>query len=203
MRKYVVTGIGTGVGKTVVAAIVTEALHADYWKPIQAGDKDNTDSHTVQSLISNTVTTIHKEAYCLRAPLSPHAAARQEGINISMEQLQCPPTQRALVIEGAGGIMVPLNDNDLLLDAIEQWQAEVLLVSRHYLGSINHTLLTWQALQHRNIPVTGIVFNGTTNSETEHIILRHTGLPCVLHIDDEPRIDRQTITKYSQQLRLV
>lgn len=203
MKNYLVTGIGTGVGKTVVAAIVVEALEADYWKPVQAGDEEATDSHTVRSLISNATTIIHDEAYRLRAPLSPHAAARQEAITISMDALYPPHTHRPLVIEGAGGIMVPLNDNDLLLDAMARWQAQVILVSRHYLGSINHTLLTWHALVQRNIPIAGIVFNGNPNGETERIILRHTGLPCILHIQDEPCIDKETVKKYSQQLRFV
>lgn len=203
MKNYIVTGIGTGVGKTVVSAIVVETLCADYWKPIQAGDEENTDSHTVQHLISNAITTIHDEAYRLHAPLSPHAAARQENRTISLEHLQCPATNRPLVIEGAGGVLVPLNDDDLVLDAIEQWQAEVILVSRHYLGSINHTLLTWHVLSNRNIPLAGIVFNGNANNETERVILRHTGLPCLLHLREEPLINKETVRRYAQQLHLV
>ncbi|MGZ5304921.1 MAG: dethiobiotin synthase, partial [Bacteroidia bacterium] len=172
-----VTGIGTGIGKTIVSAILTEALKADYWKPIQTGNIGDSDSETVGNLISNTDSVIHKEAYSLKKPASPHAAATDENITIVEENIILPESQnKILIIEGAGGLMVPLNDSFLMIDLIQKLKAEVVLVSANYLGSINHTLLSAEALKQRNIPVKGIVFNGEVYHEGEDFILNYTAL---------------------------
>ena len=162
-----ITGTGTDVGKTVAAAILTEALEADYWKPVQAGFDAGTDSTFIQSLISNSYTTIHPETYKLKLPASPHIAAREEGIKIELSEIEKDYLKiinnraltRHLVIEGAGGLIVPLNENEFVLDLIKKLKAKVILVSRNYLGSINHSLLTAQVCKAHNINVLGWVFN--------------------------------------------
>lgn len=169
MKRFVVSGIGTEVGKTVASAILAEALEAHYWKPVQAGDIDNTDTMKVQRWTSKVKCLT--ERYKLKTPASPHYAAAIDGITISSSDFQIPESDRNLVIEGAGGLMVPLNNEGLLyIDLFEKWQVPVILVSRHYLGSINHTLLSVDALQKRSIPIAGILFIGDENKPTEEII---------------------------------
>ena len=188
-----VTGIGTGVGKTVVSAIVTEALETDYWKPIQAGFDDGTDALQVASLISNTKTIIHPEIYKLQMPASPHIAARMEGIEISLKaivnQSPYPPLGDGGIIEGAGGILVPLNDNEFVIDLIEQLGARVILVSRNYLGSINHSLLTAAICKQRNIDVIGWIFNDQYLDYEEEIVC-WTGYPKIASIPLVEKIDK-------------
>jgi len=173
MKRIFVTGISTEVGKTIAAAIITEALHADYWKPIQAGDLDNSDSHKIKQLIANTETLIHPNSYALQTPMSPHAAAGIDGIAIELHNIIPPETKNHLVIEGAGGLLVPLNDTDTILDIIEP-KYTVIVVSRHYLGSINHSLLTIQLLQQKGFNV-AVLFSGDPHPTTEDIILKKTG----------------------------
>ena len=144
--KIFITGIGTDVGKTIASAIITQALEADYWKPIQAGDLDNSDSHKIQRYISNDKTIIYENSYKLNTPASPHLAAKLDGITIDLKKITEPKTKNHLVIEGAGGILVPLNNSDCIIDLIQK-EYKVIVVSRHYLGSINHTLLTFEALK--------------------------------------------------------
>src|SRR5689334_12410627 len=122
MTNIVVAGIGTGVGKTIVSAILTEAFEADYWKPVQAGDLESSDTIAVRNLISNNKTHFHQETYALKTPMSPHAAAEIDGVKIGIEDLVIPETDNRLIIELAGGIMVPINDYDLNLDLIKQWK---------------------------------------------------------------------------------
>ncbi len=164
MKPIFITGIGTGIGKTLSAAIITEALQADYWKPVQAGFDDGTDALTVKALVSNTQTTIHPEVYKLQLPASPHIAARQENITISLETIYNSYSQftihnSQLILEGAGGLLVPLNDNEFILDLIKKLDARVILVSRNYLGSINHSLLTAAVCKANEVDVIGWIFN--------------------------------------------
>ena len=199
MKRYFITGIGTGVGKSVMSALLCEALQADYWKPIQSGELDNSDSMTVQSLISNPVSKFHPESYRLPEPLSPHASAQRAGIDIDPSSIVPPSTQNTLVIEGAGGLMVPLNNSTLYIDLIDSFQAEVILVSRHYLGSINHTLLSAESLMLRRLPVKGIVFNGDENPETESVILSMTGFPLLGRIPESNQLDKAFIRQQAAQ----
>jgi dethiobiotin synthetase len=196
---YFVTAIHTDSGKTLVSAILCEALHADYWKPVQAGFP--TDSETVSNLISNASTQIHAEAYLLKKPASPHDSAKAEGIEIKREHFILPSTSHDLVIEGAGGCLVPLAPDFFVIDLIEQFQAEVILVSNLYLGSINHTLLTFEALKNRDIRIKGIIFNGEPNAESESIILSTTKLPLLLTILPESTITKEVVQHYAQQLK--
>lgn len=203
MRKIFVTGIGTEVGKTVISAILTEALKADYWKPVQAGDLDNTDTMKVQALVSNPDTKFYQEAYRLQYPMSPHAAAELEGIQIELDQIQLPGSSNGnLIIEGAGGLMVPLNDQDMMVDLITHLDAEVVIVSQNYLGSINHTLLSTELLKQRGIRVLGIIFNGTENKSTEDIILKSTGLKCLGKIRPQEFLTKDKILNLAQELTL-
>jgi len=197
--KLFVTGISTEVGKTVASAIVVEALQADYWKPIQAGDLDNSDSHKVESLISNTKTIIHPNSYALQTPMSPHAAAIIDGITIDLGGITPPESENHLVIEGAGGLLVPLNDTDTIFDLI-QTNYKVIVVSRHYLGSINHTLLTLEKLQEKKVKI-GIIFSGDEHPTTEDIILKKSKATFLGRINEEGKFDKEVIKKYAEQLK--
>ena len=198
--KIFITGIGTDVGKTITSAIVTEALEADYWKPIQAGDLDNSDSQKVISQISNCKSQFHSSSYALKTPASPHLAATLDGITIDLKKINAPITDNHLVIEGAGGILVPLNETDCILDLIQP-DYKVIVVSRHYLGSINHTLMTIEILKSRNINIAGIIFSGDENKSTETIILNKTGLTCIGRIENEPYFDQNVIKYYADKFR--
>ena len=198
--KLFITGIGTDVGKTVASAIVTQALEADYWKLIQAGDLDHSDTDKVKALVSNKKSQFHPNAYALNTPASPHYAATLDGIVLDIKKIQEPTTTNHLVIEGAGGILVPLNDTDSIIDLIQK-DHKVVVVSRHYLGSINHTLLTFEALKNRNIAVAGIIFSGDENQATESIILKKTKVNCIGRIDNEPYFDQNVVQYYADLFR--
>jgi dethiobiotin synthetase len=202
-----ITGIGTGVGKTIVSAIVTEALTADYWKPVQAGYEDGTDAITVQQLLSNTSSLIHPELYRLQTPASPHIAARVEDITIEIDTIKkradsimssCSPRQ--LIIEGAGGLLVPLTDTCMVADLIKSLSARVILVSRNYLGSINHSLLTATYCQSHGIDVAGWIFNDDyMNYETE--IVQWSGYPCLGAVPNLDIIDKSTVQAQAIRIR--
>ena len=198
--KLFITGIGTDVGKTIASAIITEALEADYWKPVQAGDLQNSDSHKVKSFLSNKKTVIHPNSYALNTPASPHYAAELDRITIDLKKIIEPKTENHLVVEGAGGVFVPLNSKDYVIDLIQP-DYKIIVVSRHYLGSINHTLLTTEALQNRKIAVAGIVFSGDENKATEEIILNKTGIKCIGRIEQEPYFDQNVIKEYADLFR--
>lgn len=200
MAKYFITGIGTGIGKTLISAILTEKLKADYWKPIQSGDLDTSDSITLDRLISNTQTVIHPESYRLTQPLSPHLSARLDGIEIDLNKINMPLTQNNLVIEGAGGLMVPLNEKELIIDLIKKLNVEVILVSKNYLGSINHTLLSVNLLKQYEIPIKGIIFNGQENTETERYILQFTKIKKLGSIPSFSNIDKEKVEAAGQNL---
>lgn len=200
MRKIFITGIGTDVGKTVVSAIVTEALNADYWKPVQAGELDYSDSDKVRDLISNTHTDIFDNSYGLKTPMSPHAAAEIDGIAIDINKIKIPHTSKDLIIEGAGGLLVPLNDDHTVLDLINS-DYKVIVVSRHYLGSINHTLLTIEMLKHRNLTVSGIIFIGNEHIPTERIIEKQSGVHIIGRINEEEVITKSVVKKYATKLK--
>ena len=198
--KIFITGIGTDVGKTIASSIVVEALEADYWKPIQAGDLDKSDSHKVKKYISNSKTIIHDNSYKLNTPASPHLSAKLDGINIDLKLIKEPKTKNNLVIEGAGGLLVPLNEVDSIVDVIQK-DYKVIVVSRHYLGSIHHTLLTLETLKNRKIEVAGIIFSGDENKATEEIILAKTKAKYIGRIENEPYFDQRVIQYYADLFR--
>jgi dethiobiotin synthetase len=211
MRPIFITGIGTDVGKTVVASILAEALEADYWKPVQAGLENGTDSEWVKSVLSRSDTRVHKELYRLRLPASPHIAAREEGIRISIPDIidHCSRIQgisrgrslsRPLVLEGAGGLMVPLNEKDFVLDLVEALGAEVILVSRNYLGSINHSLLTASVCRSRAIRVAGWVFNDQF-MDYEDEIVSWSGYPKIAAIPFRENPEKRFVREQAEQIR--
>lgn len=201
MHRIIVTGSGTDVGKTVVSAILTTLFGGDYWKPIQCGDMENSDTITMQKWIDPSKHSIHAPAYSLQAPLSPHHAARLEKISLNPASIVPPKTNRPLIIETAGGIFVPLTTKMLSIDLFQAWKGLWVIVSQHYLGSINHTLLTIHALKQRNIPVMGLVFNGEPNPDSEEAILALSGIPLLGRLLPEATIDRSTIQRYAKQWR--
>ncbi|SFC88592.1 dethiobiotin synthetase [Flexibacter flexilis DSM 6793] len=200
MRKLFVTAIGTDSGKTLASAILTQNLQADYWKPIQAGTPRDTDR--VRTLVDNAQTQFWPEAYFLQMPASPHKAAANEDIIISLDNIQLPDTQNDLVVEGAGGLLVPLNRNgDFVIDIAARLRLPIVLVCNLYLGSINHSLLSINELKRRNLPVLGLIFNGEPDPQSEDIILKHAGWPCLLRILPEPEITPEVVAHYAAQVQ--
>lgn len=201
MQKIFVTGIGTGVGKTVVSAILTEALQADYWKPVQAG-LEETDNDWVRSNIQNETSVIHDSLYALKLPASPHIAAREEGISIDINKIKdaIPDTNNTLVIEGAGGLMVPLNEKDFIADLAGALECKVILVSRNYLGSINHSLLTAAVCKQKGLNVLGWIFNDQY-MDYEHEIVDWSGFPAIASIPFEENPSKEFITIQAEKIR--
>jgi dethiobiotin synthetase len=200
-QQYIIAGIGTEIGKTFISSIITEFLQADYWKPIQSGALDFTDTDTVKSLISNSKTVFYPETFRLNEPMSPHAAAAIDGVQIELSKFQLPQTDNSLIIELAGGIMVPLNDRETNIDLIKKLNIPVILISKNYLGSINHTLLSVEILKIHNIPVKGLIFNGEQNKYSEDFILNYTKLECLGRVNFEENIDKSVVKKYAEQFR--
>jgi len=195
---YFITAIGTDSGKTLVSAIVTEMLGCGYWKPIQAGFPRDTE--TAQNLVSNNECHFHKEQFLLQTPASPHYAARVDGVRIRVEDVRLPTNDR-LVIEGAGGLLVPVNDEEVIADLIPALNAEVILVSNLYLGSINHTLLTIEELKRRKLNVKGIIFNGEPNAASEEVILKKSGYACLLRIPKLHEVNKDAVRMFAEKLR--
>jgi len=227
IKPVFITGIGTDVGKTVVSAIVAEALDASYWKPVQAGLHQGTDSEWVARMLSRSQHTLRTrtlpEAYKLSLPASPHIAAREEGVTISLEkiaaqlrefgsalhQLSIPgenPLQpyaeasHYLVIEGAGGLMAPLNDSEFVLDLVRALDAPIILVSRNYLGSINHSLLTAAACKAHGLKVAGWIFNDQYGHYEEEIV-RWSGIPAIASIPFSKKPDPAFIREQADRIR--
>lgn len=194
-RKIFITGIGTDVGKTLASGVLAEAWQADYWKPIQAGGLDQLDSDYVSSLVSNTSSVIHPTQILLKTPCSPHYAAKLDGLIIDPKELKLPNTKNILLIEGAGGLMVPLHKDFLILDLIQYWNLPVVVVSRNYLGSINHTLLTLQVLQHAGVKILGLVYTDTDRWDSMEYIAQVSRLPVIGHI---PYLDEITPKRISE-----
>lgn len=200
MKRFVIAGIGTGIGKTLISSIIVEALEADYWKPIQAGDLEKSDTLTVKQLISNPVSVLHPERYRLTLPMSPHAAAKLDGVEIKLSDLSLPETNNNLIVELAGGIMVPINTTELNLDLLKQWNLPIILVSLNYLGSINHSLLTLDVLKNNNLTLAGIVFNGDRNEASENFILNYSKVNYLGHIPSLQQLNKQEIKKIANSL---
>ncbi len=198
-KKIFITGISTEVGKTIASAIVVEALQADYFKPIQAGDLEFSDTDKVRTLVSNSVSKFHENSYALKTPMSPHAAAEIDNIVIDTNKITLPEVKNDLVIEGAGGLLVPLNNTKTILDIIKP-DYKVIVVSRHYLGSINHTLMTIQILKEKGFNIS-VIFSGDEHKTTEDIIKKMTGVHIIGRIEDEPYFDERVISSYSETFK--
>ncbi len=204
MRPIFITGIGTGIGKTIIAAIITEALHGNYWKPIQAGFLEDTDNLTVKKLLSNNESIVFDEVYKLELAASPHIAAREENIEIDLEKINDRfnqiSSEKLLIIEGAGGILVPLNKHEFVINLIKKLNAKVILVSRNYLGSINHSLLTAEVCKAKNIDILGWIFNDQyLNYEDE--IVNWSGFQKIGSIPLTNNIDKDFIERQAQRIK--
>lgn len=198
----IIAGIHTGIGKTVCSAVICQALGYDYWKPVQAGELDNSDSIFIKRNVTNPDTVIHRERYQLTIPASPHYAAEMDGVEIKPADFILPQTDNDIVVETAGGIMSPLSNNFLNIDLMGQLQLPVIIVSNNYLGSINHTLLTVAAMQQRNIPVKGLVFSGSEFASTREFILQYTQLPLLFSIPAFEEITPQGIADFAKTVSI-
>ncbi len=198
----IIAGTHTGIGKTLCSAIICQALGYDYWKPVQAGDLNNSDSIFIKNHIDNTACTIHPEKFKLTTPASPHYAAAVDGVQINKEDFVLPKTKNKIVVETAGGIMSPLADDLLNIDLIAHFNLPVILVAGIYLGSINHTLLTVAAFKQQQIPISGIVFSGTANEASTSFIVAHTQLPVYFSIPHLEKINQKTIAAFAATLNL-
>ena len=197
--KLFVSAIGTDSGKTLVSALLCHTLGAQYWKPIQAGLPADRD--WVSSMCTYPGFHAWPEAYRLTEPMSPHAAAEIDGVSIDLGQLTLPDTKAHLVVEGAGGLLVPLNDHDFVADVPARLNLPVLLVANLYLGSINHTLLSIKELERRQLPVLGIIFNGPANAQSQRIIAQHSPWPVLGHLAPLPAVNPATIALVADQWR--
>ncbi|MEO0732883.1 MAG: dethiobiotin synthase [Bacteroidota bacterium] len=186
--KYFLTGIHTDAGKTVTAAFLQLALDADYWKPIQAGDLDFGDTDRVKAWTGSPAERFLSVRHALRTPASPHYAAHLDGVEISLEDFSLPDTDKPLIVEGAGGLLVPINDRETVADLIVRLGLPVILASRHYLGSINHTLLSIDYLRQRNIPLAGLIYSGGDSPETVRIIGEQTGVWPLVELPELPEL---------------
>ena len=195
-----VTGIGTDVGKTVVSGILAQALQADYWKPVQAGDLNYSDSHKIEERTQGV--RILPERYRLTSPMSPHAAAEIDGIEISLEDFGIPDFKEYLIIEGAGGIMVPMNKmGQHFGDLFHHLKVPVIVVSRHYLGSINHTLLTLNFLKQIGVEVLGLIFVGDENKTTESIITSSFDIPWVHRVPLASEVNKEFTLMEAEKIK--
>lgn len=198
----IIAGIHTGIGKTICSAILTEALAYDYWKPVQAGDLDASDSIFVKNHISNPKSVIHQEAYRLTIPASPHFAAAQDGIEIQLDNLVLPKSDNSVIVETAGGLMSPLSNTLLNIDLIKHLNLPVVLVTNDYLGSINHTLLSVEILRGANIEILGLVFSGKKVDATRQFIQNYTGLKTLFEIPFFETLDKETLTTFANNLKI-
>ena len=198
-RGLFVAGTDTNVGKTVVAACLVRALSADYWKPVQSGLIFSNDSATVMQLTGIYTNRIHPCTYALQAPLAPHEAARREGINISLENFNFPQSTNPIIVEGAGGLLVPLNDNHFIIDLIIKLHLPIILVTRSGLGTINHTLLSLEILRNRGLTVSAVIMNGPTNA-ANFIALKQYGKVPVKELPFVSKLDNSTLTTLSNLL---
>lgn len=193
MSRFIVTGTDTGIGKTVVSATLMLGLDGAYWKPVQAGTDEETDTQIVRRLTGLPEERFFLESHVLRSPLSPHRAAELDGIEIDVENLVPPEASRPLLIEGAGGTMVPLTRSALLVDIFRRWKAPVILCARTALGTINHTLLSVEALKARSVPIHGIVFIGEDNPDTIRTIADFSRERILGRIPVLEKLDRETL----------
>ncbi len=196
-----VTGIDTEIGKTVCSAVLTKYFNADYWKPVQSGDLDFSDSMKIKCWVGEN-TICHPEAYRFKLAASPHQSAKEEGISIDLNEINLPETQNHLIIEGAGGLMVPLNDDECIIDLIEKLNIPVALVVRNYLGCINHTLLSIMALAEKKIGLRYLILNGNFPSDTERIICKNIQPGTVImRIPEIKNLTRENIERIIKQLK--
>jgi dethiobiotin synthetase len=196
LPRIIVVGINTEVGKTVISAILTEALMGSYWKPVQCGLPE--DATWVRQHVSSKVCVL-PSSFSLRTPCSPHLAARNEGVRIEAKNLTLPIFSSPLVIEGTGGLLAPLNESETWADAAIHWNARWVLVHRHYLGSLNHFALTIESMKQRKIPLMGVIFNGEGDVETEEMLLRKADACCLGRLAWEKKVTSKIIQRIAKE----
>ncbi|MEL7021568.1 MAG: dethiobiotin synthase [Bacteroidota bacterium] len=199
---FFVTGINTEIGKTIASAILTQAIGADYWKPIQTGRLHHTDSDRIRAYVTHDQTIVHPEQFKLTQHNTPNAAAKTDGVKIKVKDFTLPKTKNSLIIEGTGGLLVPLNKKECLIDLINRFGAAAILVSMNYTGSINHTLLSIEALKNRKIPIAGILFNGKPTAGTEDIITKMAEVPILGRIPRLNDITKTSIKNAAEEMQL-
>ena len=202
MNGFFVTGTDTDVGKTVVSAWLLAHLDACYWKPVQAGAEPETDSATVRRLAEVSADRILPEAYLLSEPIAPHEAAQRTGIAIDMAKLVPPPCDRPLVVEGAGGLMVPLTDEAYVVDLATELHLPLILVTRSTIGTINHTLLSLEAIRRRGLPLAGVVINGPETPHNRAAIERYGQVEVIAEIPWLETVSRSTLLAIQPELDL-
>ena len=198
----IIAGIHTGIGKTVCSAVICQALGYDYWKPVQAGELNSSDSIFIKQNVSNTNCVVHPERYKLTIPASPHYAATLDGVEINAGDFSLPSTNNQIVVETAGGIMSPLSNSFLNIDLMAQLNLPAIVVSNNYLGSINHTLLTVEAMKQKNIPIKGLVFCGKEFASTREFILQYTKLPLLFSIPHFDSINSKVIADFAKSVSI-
>lgn len=196
-----VTGIGTGIGKSVISAVLVKALEADYWKPVQCGLEGGSDRQQVATWAGSPEAQFYAEQFVLQAPVSPHLAAAQEGKSIHLADFKLPQSQRPLVVEGCGGVLVPLNNEDAVIDIAAKFGMSVIVVVAHYLGSYNHSLLSIEALRNRGLPLLGLCCAGRRDAEAAAFLSAKMELPLLLEMEEEAAIDATVIAKYANIFR--
>ena len=187
-----IVGIHTGIGKTIASAVLAEALGADYWKPVQAG-KDQRDALLVKQLLTDGAKRVHDEAIVLSQPLSPHAAAAIDNVDVDYKKFEWPRTDKTLLVETAGGILSPMSGNSTMADFITCYSLPAILISMNYLGSINHTLMSIEVLKSRGIKLMGVIMNGLENEESEIFIRRYSQAPVIGRIPYISSLDNESI----------
>ncbi len=197
-KGFFITAIHTDSGKTLASAILTHALKADYWKPVQCGEPADTDQ--IKSWLGSEV-VCHPERYRLQTPASPHFAAEKEGVSMRLSDFKLPDTSNNLIVEGAGGVLVPVSTKETIADLIEHLELPVILVINHYLGALNHGMLTIRELKRRQIPLAGIIFNGEDFQNAESILLQEAGCSCLLRIPKLESVGLEQIRELSTQLQ--
>ncbi len=195
-----VTGTDTEVGKTIACACLVGALDGNYWKPVQSGLVDGTDQQTVKKLSKIEESRFHDSVYELKAPLSPHEAARREKVSIEMRRFKMPASKRPIVVEGAGGVMVPLNARALMLDLMKKLKLPVIIVARSGLGTINHTVLTVQALRKQRCPVLGVIVNGPRNPANVEAIETYGRVPVLWQLTPLKPLNPNSVTRAAGRL---
>lgn len=201
-KKYFVTGIGTSVGKTIVSAALVKFWNAEYWKPIQSGDLESSDSLMLRALVGNEL-IVHPERYKLNTPASPHYSAEVDGVEISIQDFQCPETNGNLIVEGAGGMFVPINDQEFIIDLAEHLDLPVILVCSDYLGSINHSLLSFHSLNERGIAVEYIVLNGEFKESSRRILIKNKPAGSkIMEIPQLETVDAAGLEKAIKKIRI-
>ncbi len=203
MKKYFIAGIGTDVGKTIASAVLCQALNAEYWKPIQSGAESDSDKLTVASLLSFANPVLHKERYLLKEAASPHFAAQKENVSIQLSDFQLPEHSAPLIIESAGGVLVPFNANgDNMIDLAQKLDSKVILVVRQYLGCINHAMLSIEALKNKNIDIAGLIFSGDRLFDNYEYIVEKSKLPVIVEIPHLSSITKKTIALVAKNVNL-